>query len=166
MADRDFVGEALRDDAQHDRAVNGKGSAAGGSVSEERAKTSGDNPTGPQPFGAEQLPWPDRRNNGRPAQTCANARMAIKGLGIDCRYDVFHDRKLVSGHVIEQWAGELSDDACHMLRVVIKQIYGFDPGKETPMTPRSSSAYNASSIRSVTISTASSGMGPCASTNG
>jgi predicted P-loop ATPase len=32
--------------------------------------------------------------------------------------------------VIEQWAGELSDHACQMLRVVIKERFGFDPGKE------------------------------------
>ena len=32
--------------------------------------------------------------------------------------------------MIEQWAGELSDHACQMLRVVIKERFGFDPGKE------------------------------------
>ena len=65
-----------------------------------------------------------------PASTCANARAAIQALGIECRYDLFHDRKLMSGHVIDQWAGEFSDNACQMLRVIIRETFGFDPGKE------------------------------------
>jgi hypothetical protein len=74
--------------------------------------------------------WPDLGKGGKPSATCANARTAIERLGIDCRYDIFHDRKLVGGHAIEQWAGELGDDACHMLRVLIRQTFGFDPGKD------------------------------------
>jgi predicted P-loop ATPase len=74
--------------------------------------------------------WSDLGRGGKPSATCANARIAIKSLGIDCRYDIFHDRKLVGGHAIEQWAGELSDHACQMLRVLIKETYGFDPGKD------------------------------------
>ena len=74
--------------------------------------------------------WPDLGKGGKPTATCANARAAITALGIECRYDVFHDRKLVGGHAIEQWAGELSDHACHMVRVLIKATYGFDPHKE------------------------------------
>jgi hypothetical protein len=74
--------------------------------------------------------WPDLGKGGKPTATCANARAAITALGIECRYDVFHDRKLVGGHAIEQWAGELSDHACHMVRVLIKATYGFDPRKE------------------------------------
>jgi hypothetical protein len=45
--------------------------------------------------------WPDLNNTGKPSATCANARLAIETLGIDCSYDIFHDRKLVGGHVIE-----------------------------------------------------------------
>ncbi len=80
--------------------------------------------------GANPIPWPDLGKGGKPSATCTNASVAIEALGIDCRYDVFHDRKLVAGHAIEQWAGELSDDACQMLRVLIKDAYGFDPGKD------------------------------------
>jgi predicted P-loop ATPase len=74
--------------------------------------------------------WPDLGKGGKPTATCANARAAIEALNIVCRYDVFHDLKLIGGHAVDQWAGELSDDACLMLRVVIKQRFGFDPGKE------------------------------------
>jgi hypothetical protein len=84
----------------------------------------------PCPHPPGEPKWPDLNKTGKPSATCANARLAIETLGIDCRYDIFHDRKLVGGHVIEQWAGELSDHACQMLRVVIKERFGFDPGKE------------------------------------
>jgi predicted P-loop ATPase len=74
--------------------------------------------------------WPDLDKGGKPSSTCANARVAIEALGIDCIYDIFHDRKLIAGHAIEQWAGELTDDACQMLRVLIKEKFGFDPGRD------------------------------------
>jgi hypothetical protein len=94
-------------------------------------------PTQPVPlkssddYGAEPSPrWPDLGDGGKPSRTCANARKAIEVLGIECRYDIFHNRMLVGGHAIEQWAGELSDHACQMLRVLIKEKFGFDPGRE------------------------------------
>ena len=79
---------------------------------------------------AAEAKWPDLHRSGKLSATCTNARKAIEALGIECRYDIFHDRKLVGGHAIEQWAGELSDHACQMLRVVIKETFGFDPGRE------------------------------------
>jgi hypothetical protein len=88
--------------------------------------------TRPMPKGSANNPdgWPDLGKRGRPSATCANARHAIEKLGLDCKYDLFHDRKLVSGHEIEQWAGEFSDHASQMLRVLIKERFGFDPGKD------------------------------------
>jgi hypothetical protein len=80
---------------------------------------------------ARQPPkWPDLDKGGRPSATCANAREAIKALGIACSYDVFHDRKAVGGYAIEQWAGELTDNACQISRVLIKEKFGFDPGRD------------------------------------
>jgi predicted P-loop ATPase len=74
--------------------------------------------------------WPDLKFGGRAAaSTCANARVAIQALGIECRYDAFHDRLLVGGHMLQEWIGELSDHACLMLRKIIKQEFDFDPGK-------------------------------------
>jgi hypothetical protein len=90
----------------------------------------------PPPQSPPELPpeppprWPDLGDGGKPSRTCANARKAIEVLGIECRYDIFHNRMLVGGHAIEQWAGELSDHACQMLRVLIKEKFGFDPGRE------------------------------------
>lgn len=81
-----------------------------------------------------ELSWPDVKKgwDGQfvPKASCANARVAILALEIDCCHDVFHDKKVVGGHAIEQWAGELSDDACQMLRVRIQKHFGFDPGRE------------------------------------
>jgi Virulence-associated protein E len=98
----------------------------------ERAKVAKDyrKDSPPSPSKVTKLPkkartgdWPDVRNDGHPAATCANASRAIELLGIQCRFDIFHDRKLVGGHAIEQWAGEFSDHACLMLRARIKQKF-------------------------------------------
>jgi Virulence-associated protein E len=74
--------------------------------------------------------FPDRTFKGAIKSTCMNTRIAIAALGIQCRHDLFHKKMLVGGHVIEQWAGELSDDALQMLRVKIREKFGFDPGRE------------------------------------
>jgi len=75
-------------------------------------------------------PWPDLNVKGKPAGTYRNARLAISELGVICRYDKFHDRKIVGGHAIGEWVGELSDGACAVLRQMIIDKYGFDPRKD------------------------------------
>lgn len=77
---------------------------------------------------ARAVIFPDLDKSKRPKQTCRNARMAISGLGIACSHDLFHRRMIVGGRIMEEYAGELSDDAVQMLRVMIGQSYGFDPG--------------------------------------
>jgi hypothetical protein len=74
--------------------------------------------------------WPDVNKDGEPRRTYSNARCAIQALGITCRYDEFHDRMLVGGHPIQQWAGELSDAATVVLRQVIIDFFELDVGKE------------------------------------
>jgi hypothetical protein len=75
--------------------------------------------------------WPDLGKGDVPVTTSrANARAAIQALGIECRYDIFHDKFLVGGNVIGQWAGEMSDAACLMIRETIHKTFGFDPGKQ------------------------------------
>jgi hypothetical protein len=73
--------------------------------------------------------WPDHTATG-PARTYRNARVAIQALGIVCQYDRFHDRMLVGGHEIGQWEGELSDAVTVVLRQIIIEKFGFDPGKD------------------------------------
>jgi Virulence-associated protein E-like domain len=76
------------------------------------------------------LHWEDASKDGDPLKTYRNARAAIQKLGVECRYDVFHDRKFVGGHVLEEWAGEFSDAVSTILRQTIVSNYGFDPGKD------------------------------------
>lgn len=78
--------------------------------------------------GPEAIVFPDREKSGKPKPTCRNARVAIGGLAITCEHDTFHNRMLLGGQFIAQWAGELSDDAVQMLRVLIERHFGFDPG--------------------------------------
>ena len=78
--------------------------------------------------GTAPICFPDREKGGKPKATCRNARAAIRGLRMVCEHDTFHNKMLLGGQIIDQWAGELSDDATQMLRVVIERHYGFDPG--------------------------------------
>lgn len=93
------------------------------------------NHSGPQALPAAFLGapifFPDRTEEGKPRPTMTNAKVAILALGLDCRYDLFHNRKLVAGELIGQWhSPELSDDVVTMLRDVIRYRFGFDPKKE------------------------------------
>jgi predicted P-loop ATPase len=74
--------------------------------------------------------FPDISDSGNIKVTAANTRRAIELLGIDCRYDIFHDKLLVGGQAIGQYAGELSDHACLYLRKMIDTEFEFDPGRE------------------------------------
>lgn len=71
----------------------------------------------------------DVDKRGRPKATATNAAQAIEALGVTCRKDTFHEKMLVGGHLIKQWAGDLSDDVIQMLRRVIKREHRFDPGE-------------------------------------
>jgi predicted P-loop ATPase len=74
--------------------------------------------------------WPDANKYGLPLRTYRNARAAILHMVVACRYDVFHDQKLVGGHVLGEWAGALSDAVSAILRQMIVDRYDFDPGKD------------------------------------
>jgi hypothetical protein len=60
----------------------------------------------------------------------ANTRLALIQLGVRCRHDIFHDRKIVEGDVIENLGPELSDAICRALRDQILMKFRFDPGRE------------------------------------
>lgn len=72
--------------------------------------------------------WPDRDQFGRPKPTCRNARTAIRHMGLTCEHDTFHDKLIIGGQAIDQWAGEVTDNTVHMLRVAIERTYKVDPG--------------------------------------
>lgn len=65
-----------------------------------------------------------------PDKTMMNARAGITRLGISCRYDVFHDRRLIAGVELSSGVGEISDDMALAVRALIRQNFKFDPGKE------------------------------------
>src|SRR5262249_49930394 len=88
----------------------------------------------PPPAGiTKQLPGFECTPTGKVKPTCANARLAIESLRIECRYDAFHVRMIVGGHKIAEHAGELSDYACLVLRKLIDTEYGFDPGRNNTL---------------------------------
>lgn len=72
----------------------------------------------------------DTNEDGFPKATMTNAAQAIAGLHVTCVKDLFHEKYLVGGHPIAQWAGDLSDDVIIVLRKVVRSIYGFDPGDQ------------------------------------
>ena len=76
------------------------------------------------------LGFPDMTETGKIRNTCNNARHAIKLMGVTCEYDEFHDKLIIGGQTIGQYAGELSDHACLVLRRMIEEEYEFDPGRE------------------------------------
>ncbi len=83
----------------------------------------------PQAVPIGEPEFPDRSKGGGLQSTCANARVAIEALGIECRHDCFHDKLLVSGQALGRYAGELTDHVCLIIRRAMVDRFGFDPGK-------------------------------------
>ncbi len=82
----------------------------------------------PEGFNDSPIRFPDVTEGGKVKATCANAIEALRGLEISCEFDEFHERSRVGGHVMSQWAGDLSDNIVHRVRVLIRERFGFDPG--------------------------------------
>jgi hypothetical protein len=74
--------------------------------------------------------WPDVTKNGAPKATFKNTMVAMLRLGCKFASDKFRHRNTVQGVFIQDYQGDLSDDACAVLRHAILQTFGFDPGKE------------------------------------
>jgi hypothetical protein len=74
--------------------------------------------------------WPDVLKDGRPTATMRNAMLAMQRLGLHFAHDLFRYRKTIQGVLIEEYQGNLSDDACSALRLMIIDQFGFDVGKE------------------------------------
>lgn len=75
--------------------------------------------------------FPDLTEEGKPRATFANAVVAVRGLGVECRHDLFHNRMRVAGEPIAAWKdeNEISDNIVHVLRSLIRYRFGFDPNK-------------------------------------
>jgi Virulence-associated protein E len=75
----------------------------------------------------EPLIWEATDKNGKPLATCANARRALLALGVECRFDVFHDKHIIEGPIVLKLAN--LDLVVADLRRKIHAAFGFDPGK-------------------------------------
>ena len=80
--------------------------------------------------GLRPIHFPDITEDGKPRVTCTNAGVAVTALQIECCKDLFHEKLLVDGQLINQWSGEMSDDVIQMIRKVIRARYGFDPNEK------------------------------------
>jgi hypothetical protein len=74
----------------------------------------------------EETRWEATDTKGIPRPTSTNARRALRALNISCRYDVFHDKLLVSGQTIKQRNN--LDQTVLVLRAKIHKAWKFDPG--------------------------------------
>jgi hypothetical protein len=80
--------------------------------------------------GLKPIFFPDMTEEGKIRSTMLNAKVAIAALGLECRYDLFHNRMLVAGELINKWnSSELSDHVTTMVRDIIRYRFGFDPNK-------------------------------------
>jgi Virulence-associated protein E len=70
--------------------------------------------------------WKELDKRGRPRPTCTNTRRALRAFGINCRYDVFHDKLLVESPIVRR--RDNLDQTVQILRIKIEKAYGFDPG--------------------------------------
>jgi RepB DNA-primase from phage plasmid len=74
--------------------------------------------------------WPDVLKDGRPKSTMRNAMLAMRRMGLQFGQDLFRHRKTVERALIQEYQGNLSDDACPALRLMIIDQFGFDVGKD------------------------------------
>lgn len=74
--------------------------------------------------------WPDCDKSGNLKVTMRNTVVALQRLGFTFAHDLFRHRKIVNGSMLDEHEGEISDDACAMLRAFIIEAFGFDPKAE------------------------------------
>ncbi|MCK7612356.1 VapE domain-containing protein [Roseibium sediminicola] len=74
--------------------------------------------------------WPDPDKFGNPKPTMRNTRVALQRLDISFSHDLFRHRKVINGALLDEQQGEISDDACAILRGLIIDAFNFDPRAE------------------------------------
>ncbi|WP_050996891.1 virulence-associated E family protein [Sinorhizobium fredii] len=74
--------------------------------------------------------WPDRDRQSHPRPTMRNTVIALRRLGFTFSHDLFRHRKVVNGSLLNEHAGEISDDACALLRAFVIEAFNFDPKPE------------------------------------
>jgi Virulence-associated protein E len=74
--------------------------------------------------------WERTASGALKPKSYINAAIAIDRLGVVCRYDRFHCRKLIEGSGLDNYGSELSDAHARALRDFIIADYRIDPGIE------------------------------------
>lgn len=74
--------------------------------------------------------WPDCDRYGLPRSTMRNTVIALQRLDFTFSHDLFRHRKIANGAMLDEHAGEISDDACAILRKLVIEAFGFDPKAE------------------------------------
>ncbi len=74
--------------------------------------------------------WPDCDKDGNLKVTMRNTVVALQRLEFTFSHDLFRHRKVVNGAILDDHEGEISDDACALLRKFIIEAFGFDPEAE------------------------------------
>jgi predicted P-loop ATPase len=59
-----------------------------------------------------------------------NTVLALQRLGFSFSHDLFRHRKVVNGAMLDEHEGEISDDACALLRKFVIEAFNFDPKPE------------------------------------
>ena len=76
------------------------------------------------------LYWELTDKGAKRPKSYVNTALAIEALRIEARHDIFHDRKIVSGDLVENFGPELSDAIARAVRDAIVAKFAFDPGKD------------------------------------
>jgi energy-coupling factor transporter ATP-binding protein EcfA2 len=74
--------------------------------------------------------WPDTYPGGLPKASMRNTVLALQRLEFTFSHDLFRHRKVINGAMLDEHAGEISDDACALLRKFVIDAFGFDPKAE------------------------------------
>lgn len=82
------------------------------------------------PAPTEFVDWMGEGKDQRPFPSLTNARVALAKLGLPMSHDLFKNKKYVGGMPLTtDVGGQINDDAVTALRVMIRDAFQFDPGK-------------------------------------
>lgn len=83
------------------------------------------------PFERRDIIWPEVVGRNVPAKnSMMNALKAVEELGLDCQFDVFHNRKMINGTNLSGFVGDLSDAVTRKIRELSWSHFDYDPGTE------------------------------------
>jgi predicted P-loop ATPase len=81
----------------------------------------------------EPINFVDIDRGNFPVSSYTNTGIAIRLLGLNCRYDIFHDRYSIEGTLFGNSVLQVSDAVSRRLRLLIREQFKFDPGPQHAM---------------------------------